>query len=199
MSYKSGNIDISGLQTLEITDLTAAIDITGFLGAAGKLTLVTNASAYNVTLKHAASTSPAANILIPGGEDYILQPGTGVTVFKATEGWSVTFPSNTPRGAFAGSKIVSTTTYTPTIADVEKLLVFSHSSGCAVTIDGGIFKGGDAIYFQQAAPSGQVTLIQGSGVTLDTPDTRKTEMQWCVIAIAFHTPSYGAIVGRTEP
>lgn len=88
MSYKSGVIDIAGLETLEISDLAAPIEIDGFHGMAGKVTLVTNTSAQSVTLKH-LSGSPSSRIYAPGGADSVLSPGAGVLVFKVNKGWHV--------------------------------------------------------------------------------------------------------------
>lgn len=88
MSYKSGVIDIAGLETLEISDLAAPIEIDGFHGMAGKVTLITNTSAQSVTLKH-LSGSPSSRIYSPGGADSVLSPGSGVLVFKVNKGWHV--------------------------------------------------------------------------------------------------------------
>lgn len=57
------------------------------------------------------------------------------------------------------------TTYTLVAADLGKLVTLSNASGITLTIPPSIFVAGNQIHIQQIG-AGQVTLAQGSGVTI---------------------------------
>lgn len=57
------------------------------------------------------------------------------------------------------------TTYTLVAADLGKLVTLSNASGITLTIPPSIFAAGNQIHIQQIG-AGQVTLAQGSGVTI---------------------------------
>lgn len=57
------------------------------------------------------------------------------------------------------------TTYTLVAADLGKLVTLSNASGITLTVPPSVFSAGNQIHIQQIG-AGQVTLAQGSGVTI---------------------------------
>lgn len=57
------------------------------------------------------------------------------------------------------------TTYTLVAADLGKLVTLSNASGITLTVPPSVFSTGNQIHIQQIG-AGQVTLAQGSGVTI---------------------------------
>lgn len=62
------------------------------------------------------------------------------------------------------------TTYTLVIADLGKLVTLSNASGITLTVPPSVFATGNQINIQQIG-AGQVTLAQGSGVTITSTGT----------------------------
>ncbi len=167
MSYKSGVIDISGLETLEISDLAGAIDIDGFHGMAGKLTLITNRSAQNVTLKHLTG-SPSSRINAPGGADSVILPGAGALVFKVDKGWHVIPAGYAGLGnmAYQNSDAV-TLTGQLTITATQAAISMTSSGVNAVVMS--MTNGGGSAYFGLEDSTGTYFGVAGYDLILGYP------------------------------
>lgn len=79
----------------------------------------------------------------------------------------------------------TTTTRTCVATDRNALIDCTHASGCSATIpphSAVPYPKGTAILFRQGG-AGQVTLVQGAGVTITTPLTLKSLQQYAVIGV----------------
>lgn len=80
---------------------------------------------------------------------------------------------------------VSTTADTPTLDDNDAIVKFSSSSATTVTIAPETtypWKNGTLLTFLQYG-TGQVTVVAGSGVTINTPQSLKTRAQYSMISV----------------
>lgn len=68
---------------------------------------------------------------------------------------------------------------------VNKILVVDHTAATSLSLGGALaeMKLGAVLYVTQANASGQVTIVPGNGVTINTSETLKTRKQWSVLGL----------------
>jgi hypothetical protein len=88
---------------------------------------------------------------------------------------------------------VTTTTYTFVTADAGKIKRFTNASGCSATVNTGTFSQGDSVGVQQGNSAGQITVVAGSGVTVKTTKTLKTNGAGALTGLVCQTTSTGFI------
>ena len=88
----------------------------------------------------------------------------------------------------------SGTTYTFVASDAYKTVRSTGSSAASFTVPASTFSAGQCIIVSQTG-SGQVTLVAGSGMTLNTAGTLKTRAQYSRIAICFNSATDATVVG----
>lgn len=130
---------ISGLDSpLALAD--GGLGATDAAGGRGALGLANSSTTDNAVVRFDGTTGQTQN--------------SGVTVSDTNE-----------IAGYAGAiVIVSTTTYTLQASDMGKVLVYTHASGCAVTLPNNLQAGHNTTHIQDGAA--QVTFSAGSGATL---------------------------------
>jgi hypothetical protein len=88
----------------------------------------------------------------------------------------------------------SGTTYTFAAADFGTVVRFTSSSAVTVTIPSGVFTAGNVVY-GRAEGTGALTIVAGSGMTLNVPSTLAlTPVQWATWAIHFTSTSVSVLM-----
>lgn len=89
-------------------------------------------------------------------------------------------------GIVSAIKAETGTTYTFVVGDVNKFITCDNSSAITVTIPPDVFAEADTIMIQQKG-TGQVTVVEGSGVTITstgaTEDAPKTKSRYSALTI----------------
>lgn len=90
------------------------------------------------------------------------------------------------------------TTYTLVAGDLNKLVTLNNASAITLTVPPSVFSAGDQIHIQQIG-AGQVTLAQGSGVTINstgaTATAPKLRVRWASATIICTASNTFTIVG----
>ncbi len=92
----------------------------------------------------------------------------------------------------------STTARTLSSGDANSLIEFTNAAAITVTVPAGCAPTDTVIYFKQSN-TGQVTLVAGSGVTIETSDSLKTRTQESVIGIKQTAVNQWSLFGDIEP
>lgn len=162
---------------------------------------------------------PSGEVTIDVGDIYIAtedftipaggaQPSTPCVIGDGIE-WNGTYWINIGQirgpagadGAPGGAEDVITDTSTVrvlTAGDSGKLIVFTNASPITVTVNAGVLAALSSTYFRQSG-AGQVSVVAGVGVVIETADTVKTRAQECTIGIKQESLNNFMAFGDTEP
>ena len=93
------------------------------------------------------------------------------------------------------------TTYTLVVGDLGKFVTLSNASGITLTVPPSVFAAGNVIHIQQIG-AGQVTLAEGSGVTITstgaTADAPKLRAQYSAATILCTSSNNFTVIGDIE-
>ena len=148
----TGDVTLNGVQTLTNKDLTSGTNTF-------PTSLTTNSGTQTLTNKDLTSgtnTFPTSLVTTSGSQ----------TLTNKTIDYSSNTITNLPVTTLNLSFNAQTgTTYTLVASDVNKLVTLSNAGSITLTVPPSVFSTGNQINIQQIG-AGQVTLAQGSGVTI---------------------------------
>lgn len=87
------------------------------------------------------------------------------------------------------------TTYTAVSGDKGKLVTMTNASANTLTIPASVFSAGDMLHIQQRG-TGQTTIAQGSGMTLDSDPGLKIAARYGAATVVFLSASTATVIGR---
>lgn len=91
---------------------------------------------------------------------------------------------------------VTGSTYTLQAADAGKTLTFTNAAGCAITVPSAVFAPGNRVDLIHGATAGPVTLVAGSGMTLQSKDAKLgLNGLYTAASVYFRTAAVGVLVG----